>query len=53
MKQETIAVTTYGAPDAASLKQDERSVLFAALLERIGELNKEEQQNVSSSKNIL
>lgn len=52
MKQETIAVTTYGAPDAASLKQDERSVLFAALLERIGELNKEEQ-NVSSSKNIL
>ena len=52
MKQETITVTTYGAPDAASLKQDERSVLFAALLERIGELNKEEQ-NVSSSKNIL
>ena len=52
MKQETIAVTTYGAPNAASLKQDERSVLFAALLERIGELNKEEQ-NVSSSKNIL
>ena len=52
MKQETIAVTTYGAPDAASLKQDERSVLFAALLARIGELNKEEQ-NVSSSKNIL
>ena len=53
MKQETITVTTYGAPDAASLKQDERNVLFAALLERIGELNKEEQQNVSSSKNIL
>lgn len=52
MKQEDITVTTYGAPDAASLKQDERSVLFAALLERIGELNKEEQ-NVSSSKNIL
>ena len=52
MKQEDITVTTYGAPDAASLKRDERSVLFAALLERIGELNKEEQ-NVSSSKNIL
>lgn len=52
MKQEDITVTTYGAPDAASLKQDARSVLFAALLERIGELNKEEQ-NVSSSKNIL
>ena len=52
MKQENITVTTYGAPNAASLKQDERSVLFAALLERIGELNKEEQ-NVSSSKNIL
>lgn len=52
MKQVNITVTTYGAPDAASLKQDERSVLFAALLERIGELNKEEQ-NVSSSKNIL
>ena len=52
MKQEDITVTTYGAPNAASLKQDERSVLFAALLERIGELNKEEQ-NVSSSKNIL
>lgn len=52
MKQVNITVTTYGAPDSASLKQDERSVLFAALLERIGELNKEEQ-NVSSSKNIL
>lgn len=53
MKQVNITVTTYGAPDAASLKQDARSVLFVALLERIGELNKEEQQNVSSSKNIL